>query len=218
MSEMHTNMYFSYMKIATLLNLWKEPLGIDLFGNVIYGSTPPKSLENIIFVLKPLNPLYFPATYFFNSKISQKGYLCTDLASFSLRLCQQPIENYLDFVFCMASITKYQAVVNYVEGGQFWGECILGRPLQGKMFSNDQDFNTISFENTFKGRLSLLSKNFKYEGFFQENLPHYFGNYFLNNVKVYSGELRKGNFAVKQVSLMEKARYMTKQATYYSRV
>lgn len=198
-SEIHVNMYFSYMKMA-MQRIFKQTIGIDLFGNLIYGEEAPTSLAKAAFAMKPLNPLYFPTTYFYNSMISPKGYFCTDLASFSLRLCQQPIESYLDFVFCMGSITKYQAVINYVEGGQFWGECILAKPHQGKMFSNDQDFNTISFEDTFKGRLSLLSKNFKYEGFFQENLPHYFGNYYLNNVMVYSGELRKGKVQLSRCS------------------
>lgn len=192
---MHAKMHFSYLRMA-INRIFKSSIGIDLFGNHIFGEMAPSMLDSATFAIKPLNPLFFPSTYFFRSDISTTGYFCTNLASFSLRMANEKLENYLDFIFNITAPVKYSAIINYLEGGQFWGECKEGRPLDGKMYSNVDDFNTISFEDTFKGRLSLVSKSFKYEGFFQENLPHYHGSYYLNNVRVYNGELRKGKLAM----------------------
>lgn len=192
MAELHIQIYFNYSKMC-FDNAFDNFLGIDLMGNAIYSEKLPSKLAEASFILKPLSPANFTSTFFFNKSLSPNCFFKTDLASFSIRQAPKTIENYFDFAACIFSPEKQSAIINYVEGGQYWGEVHGSRLLEGKMYSNDSDFNTVCHRDAYHGRLCITSKNFKYEGFFQDSMPHYFGRYFLNNVLIYEGEIRRGN-------------------------
>jgi hypothetical protein len=192
MAELHIQIYFNYLKMC-FDNAFEHYLGIDLLGNAIYSEGLPSKLSEASFLLKSLSPANFQSTFFFNKSLSPNCYLKTDLASFSIKQAPKTIENYLDFAACIFSPEKEAVIINFVEGGQFWGEALGSRLLDGKMYTNDSDFNTVCHKDTYNGRLSVTSKNFKYEGFFQDSMPHYFGRYYLNNSLIYEGDLRRGN-------------------------
>ena len=191
MAELHNQVFFTYLKMC-FENAFDNFVGMDLLGNAIYAEAVPTKLSEAQFIIKPSNPINFGNTFFFNHNLSQNSYFKTDIASFSLRLAQFPIESYFDFAACVLSPEKDRVIINFVEGSQFWGESHGGKLLDGKVYLNDQDFNTICHQDTYQGRLSISSKNFRYEGFFQESLPHYYGKYFVNNNLIYQGELRRG--------------------------
>lgn len=191
MAELHSQVYFNYMKMC-FENAFDKFLGVDLLGNSIYAANRPTKLSEGYFMIKPMNPIEYASTFFFSKNLSMSCYFKTDIASFSVRLAQVPIETYFDFANSLLSPAKQHLVINYVEGGQFWGEYLAGRLLEGKMYSNDIDFNTICHRDTYKGWLCIASKNLKYEGFFQDSLPHYHGSYFINNNLIYCGDLRRG--------------------------
>ena len=175
------------------MKIFKAPVQfIDVFGNHVFAEPSTQNLSDKRFAIKPLNPLHFSTTYFYSKSISQNSVFSTNLAMFNLRILEQPLELYLDYVFETYSLDKFPSLITYFEGGQFWGESSLNIPLEGKFYTNEQDYSTVSEKEVYEGQFSVTSKNFRYEGYLQHGVPHYYGSYYLNNSLIYTGEIIQG--------------------------
>jgi hypothetical protein len=189
-ADTHNQVFFSYLKLP-VAKIFSNEYFTDLFGNIVYSDETDSSIADTRFAIKPLCPLELTYTYFYYKAVSQYSFFSTNLAEFTLRAFRQPMETYLDFIYSKLSLTRYNCISTYLDGGQFWGESIERKPLQGKLYTNDNDYNTISERDAYQGQFCVTSKNFRYEGFLLNSLPHYYGKYFLNNFLVYSGEITK---------------------------
>jgi hypothetical protein len=176
------------------------------------ASSVPKASAHIAgsdwLIIRSQVPTRMVKTILFNNAISPSAYFKTDLSQFTLRArCTSEdrhstanivtAEQYLNLVRELSVVDapeapKYRAIVTYTEGGQFWGWCKHSRPLQGKFFSTEQDFNTVCDDEIYEGQLCASSRNFKYLGYLEKNLPQYFGEYYLNNQLVYRGGIERG--------------------------
>lgn len=165
---------------------------VDVFGNQVFSDESQGRLAETRFALKPLNPLYYSTTYFYSKAVSQSSIFSTNLSVFTIKLLKKPVEHYLDYLFETFSQQRHPCLKTYYEGGQFWGESVLNNPLEGKLYSNELDYTTISEKEVYQGKFTVTSKNFRYEGYLQNGIPHYFGSYFVNGVLVYKGQIMQG--------------------------
>lgn len=169
---------------------------IDVFGNQIFADDAAINAGNLTsggFAVKQLNPLNYSTTILFNTQISQSAFFMTNLSAMTFRLAQNPIESYYDFICEIGSMQKYLCISTLFEGGQFWGKCVGVKPLEGRRYANDDEFYTISEKEVYFGKYCSISRNFKYFGFLENNMPQYYGEFHVNNNKVYQGEISQGN-------------------------
>ena len=64
--------------------------------------------------------------------------------------------------------------------------------IQGNFYTNYTDFSTISNKRVFKGRFQSNLRGLIYEGYFSKGLPHFYGAFFINKIKVYEGYVYNG--------------------------
>lgn len=190
MVEQYAQVYFAYLKIGAKENTGLSSTFIDIFGNQI--TCEKRRITDGRYISRSLNPLNFSTSLLFNKQISGSGFLLSNLGQLSLRVCTSPLECHLDLLSQAFSLKKLFAVTNYFEGGQFWGYQIRDSPLEGKLYPNEQDYNTISDKPVHYGRIAFGAQKLKYEGFFKQAMPNYRGSYFINDVLVYEGEIKDG--------------------------
>lgn len=119
-------------------------------------------------------------------------YLWSNLSSVTLSRTQNPISSHYEFVSLLTKNSKNFSVITYFDELQYWGASNRDNMIEGNLYTNYQDFSTISNKHIFKGQYSSSTKNFLYKGFFQGGLPHHFGAFYLFKRKVYCGFVRNG--------------------------
>lgn len=93
-------------------------------------------------------------------------YLWSNLSSVTLSRTHIPITNHFEFINLLSTNNKDFSVITYFDELQYWGVSNRDNMMEGNLYTNYQDFSTISNKHIFKGQYSSSTKNFLYKGFF----------------------------------------------------
>ena len=162
----------------------------DPFGNIMYGTFVDEFIDmDEGLVIKSQLPPTLPNMYsYYPVKNKLPCYFYSNIISYGVHDFEVSPKSCLNLIQKIGQGTTRFSIIYYVlDKKQFTGEIKDGKPFKGVIYDKYRNYKTYSNQLFYTGEICYQSNKIKYFGTIFKNLPHGYGQLWINNKLVYMG-------------------------------